>query len=55
LIYNRAAVNAAIMATNAIQKKHQLHKMLELLAPEQAEALRALVEVMNRSGSPRDC
>jgi hypothetical protein len=34
------------MATNAIQEKHQLHKMVDLLAPEQAHALRALVEVM---------
>jgi hypothetical protein len=45
-IYNKAAVNAAIMATNVIQEKHQLHKMVDLLAPEQAHALRALVEVM---------
>lgn len=34
------------MATNAIQEKHQLHKMVNLLAPEQAHALRASVEVM---------
>jgi hypothetical protein len=34
------------MATNVIQEKHQLHKMVDLLGPEQAHALRALVEVM---------
>jgi hypothetical protein len=34
------------MATNVIREKHQLHKMVDLLAPEQAQALRALVEVM---------
>ena len=45
-IYNKAAVNAATMTTNVIQEKHQLHKMVDLLAPEQAHALRALVEVM---------
>ena len=46
LVYNKGAVDAAIMATNLIQEKHQLHKMVDLLAPEQAIALRALVEVM---------
>jgi hypothetical protein len=45
-IYNKAAANAATMATNVIQEKHQLHRMVDLLAPEQAHALRALVEVM---------
>jgi len=34
------------MATNVIKEKRQLHKMVDLLAPEQAHALRALVEVM---------
>ena len=34
------------MATNVIQEKQQLHRMVDLLAPEQAHALRALVEVM---------
>ena len=34
------------MATDVIQEKHQLHKMVELLAPEQAHVLRALVEIM---------
>lgn len=45
-IYNKAAANAATMATNVIQEKQQLHRMVDLLAPEQAHALRALVEVM---------
>jgi hypothetical protein len=34
------------MATNVIQEKHQLHKMVDLLAPEQVQTLRALLEAM---------
>jgi len=34
------------MATNVTQEKHQLHSMVDLLAPEQVHALRGLVEVM---------
>src|SRR5438094_2767348 len=41
-----SGITQVFMATDVTHEKHQLHNMVDLLAPDQVHALRGLVEVM---------